>query len=138
VRTLNQNEREPIPVAEQAVIIYAATNGYLDRITTDRVEEFNEGLQQRLRSENAELLDKIAGGDWEDGTVSSVDDIVSNFADDFGFDLDEDGQPLSEGEAGGNVRESRSSNGDGRSSDDEDRESEGDEESASEREATPA
>ena len=66
VRTLNQNERSPIPVAEQAVIIYAATNGYLDRINADRVEEFNEGLQQRLRSETSDLLEKIAGGDWED------------------------------------------------------------------------
>src|SRR5687768_8769120 len=44
VRTLNQNERSPIPVAEQVVIIYAATNGYVDRINVDRVEEFNDGL----------------------------------------------------------------------------------------------
>jgi F-type H+-transporting ATPase subunit alpha len=140
VRTLNQNERDPIPVAEQAVIIYAATNGYLDRVNTDRVEEFNEGLQQRLRSESSDLLDKIAGGDWEDGTVEQVDKVVSDFAEDFGYDLDEDGQPLSEDEASGNVRDSKSENGASSKSDDEgdDGDGEGDEESASEREATPA
>jgi F-type H+-transporting ATPase subunit alpha len=91
------------------VIIYAATNGFLDRINVDRVEEFNAGLQQRLRSENSELLDKIAGGDWEEGTIGEVDKLVKSFADDFGFDLDEDGQPLSEDEAGGNVRDAQQS-----------------------------
>ena len=32
VKTLNQAERQPMPVEEQVVQIYAATNGYLDRI----------------------------------------------------------------------------------------------------------
>src|SRR6204780_2957820 len=32
VKTLNQHERHPMPVEEQVVQIYAATNGYLDRI----------------------------------------------------------------------------------------------------------
>ena len=66
VKTLNQNERSPLPVAEQVVQVYAGTNGYLDRITADRVNEFLEGLTQRLHSEAAELLETIAGGDWSD------------------------------------------------------------------------
>jgi F-type H+/Na+-transporting ATPase subunit alpha len=109
VKTLNQGERQPIPVAEQAAIIYAATNGYLDRINADRVEEFNEALQQRLRSENSDLLEKIGGGDWEDGTVDALDKAIKEFADDFGFDLDEDGTPLDEG----SDDEERSSDRDG-------------------------
>jgi F-type H+-transporting ATPase subunit alpha len=109
VRTLNQKERAPVPVAEQAVIVYAATNGYLDRINVDRVEEFNEGLQQRLRSEHGDLLETIAGGDWGDETISSVDEAVKDYGSDFGYDLDEDGQPLSEDEAGGNVRDAQQS-----------------------------
>src|SRR3989454_5723739 len=39
VATLNQKERDPIPMADQVVQIYAATNGYLDRILVDRVDE---------------------------------------------------------------------------------------------------
>src|SRR5207249_1579109 len=39
VATLNQNERSPVEVADQVVQIYAATNGYLDRIRVDRVDE---------------------------------------------------------------------------------------------------
>ena len=37
VKTLNQGERQPLPVADQVAVVYAATNGYLDRIDADRV-----------------------------------------------------------------------------------------------------
>jgi F-type H+/Na+-transporting ATPase subunit alpha len=136
VRTLNQNERSPIPVAEQAVIIYAATNGYLDRINTDRVEEFNEALQQRLRSESSDLLDKIAGGDWDDSTVETVDKFVSDFAEDFGYDLDEDGSPLTD-ESDDEPRRDRDSSGNG-SAPSTSADSQGEEEAAPEKEAAPA
>jgi F-type H+-transporting ATPase subunit alpha len=96
VKTLNQGERQPLPVAAQVVQVYAATNGYLDRINVDRVEEFLEGLTQRFGSEQGGLLEKITGGDWDDGTRDAVDKAVADFADDFGYDLDEEGQPLEE------------------------------------------
>src|ERR671929_101404 len=37
VKTLNQGEGSPMPVEEQVAAIYAATNGYVDRIAADRV-----------------------------------------------------------------------------------------------------
>jgi F-type H+-transporting ATPase subunit alpha len=99
VRTLNQNEREPLPIGIQVTQVYAATNGFVDRIDVDRIGEFLDGLSQRARAENQELLDKIAGGDWSDETQKALKDLISTFADDFGYDLDEEGQPLSEGES---------------------------------------
>jgi F-type H+-transporting ATPase subunit alpha len=99
VATLNQNEREPLPVGLQVAQVYAATNGFVDRIAIDRVTEFLEGLSQRLRAENQDLLDKIAGGDWSDETQKALRDAVATYADDFGYDLDEEGQPLAEGES---------------------------------------
>jgi len=94
VRMLNQHERSPLPVAVQVVQVFAGTNGFLDRIVSDRVEEFFAGLDQRLRSESADLLTTIAGGDWSDETQGAVKDVVSQYAEDFGYDLDEEGQPL--------------------------------------------
>jgi F-type H+/Na+-transporting ATPase subunit alpha len=99
VRTLNQNEREPLPIGIQVAQVYAATNGFVDRIDVDRIGEFLDGLSQRARSESQELLDKIAGGDWSDETQKALRDLIATFADDFGYDLDEEGQPLSEGES---------------------------------------
>src|SRR3954452_15184450 len=99
VRTLNQNEREPLPVGIQVAQVYAGTNGFVDRIDVDRIGEFLEGLSPRVRSESPELLDKIGGGDGSDETQKSLRDLIATFADDFGYDLDEEGQPLSEGES---------------------------------------
>jgi F-type H+/Na+-transporting ATPase subunit alpha len=91
VKTLNQNERSPMPVEEQVVVIYAATNGFLDRVSVDRVTEFHADLVSRMRSENAEVLEKIADGKWDDDLVEAVHAAVEEFAKDFGEDIDEDG-----------------------------------------------
>jgi F-type H+/Na+-transporting ATPase subunit alpha len=96
VATLNQGERQPVPIAEQVAIIYAATNGYIDRVSVERVPDFHEQLVGRLRAEAADLLEAIAGGDWSDETQSRLDDLVKEFADDFGYDLDEEGKPIDE------------------------------------------
>jgi F-type H+-transporting ATPase subunit alpha len=91
VKTLNQNERSPMSVEDQVVVIFAATNGFLDRISVDRVPEFHEALVSRMHAEHADLLEKIAAGQWDDEVEQSLRDAVAEFADDFGFDFDEDG-----------------------------------------------
>ncbi len=97
VKSLNQGERQPIPVELQVVQIYAATNGYLDRIHVDRVEHFLDGLADAARATHGPLLEKLAGGDWSDDTVGELEEAVKQYAADFGYDLDEEGQPLEEG-----------------------------------------
>ena len=72
VKTLNQPERTPMPVEEQVVQIYAATNGYLDRITVDKVERFLAELIEMVHGSDPELLQMIAGGDWSDETQARV------------------------------------------------------------------
>jgi F-type H+-transporting ATPase subunit alpha len=94
VRTLNQPERRPMPVEDQVVQVYAATNGYLDRIVVDKVDRFLAELTESVRANQSELLEKIAGGDWSDETQQAVESAVSKFAEDFGFDLDEEGHPI--------------------------------------------
>jgi F-type H+-transporting ATPase subunit alpha len=94
VKTLNQNEREPLPVQDQVVQLYAATNGFLDRLLVERVPEFLARLTESLHAEQQELRAKIAGGDWSDETQAAVQKAVSAFAVDFGYDLDEEGLPL--------------------------------------------
>jgi F-type H+-transporting ATPase subunit alpha len=103
VKTLNQGERAPLPVAEQVAELYAATNGYVDRIETARVEEFHNGLVSRLRAQNADLLAKINGGDWSDDTVKTLDSAINDYADDFGYAFDEHGDPIEGGGDSGRV-----------------------------------
>ncbi len=97
VKTLNQPERAPMRVEEQVVQIYAATNGFLDRVTVDKVERFLAELVEMVHGSDPELLKQIAGGDWGDETQARVAAVVEQFASDFGFDLDEEGHVLEEG-----------------------------------------
>jgi F-type H+-transporting ATPase subunit alpha len=79
-------------------VIYAATNGYLDRVSVDRVAEFNQELVERLHSSASETLETLADGDWSDETQKALDKAISEFADDFGYDLDEEGEPEDKGD----------------------------------------
>ena len=91
VKTLNQNERSPMGVEDQVVVIYAATNGFIDRISVDRVPEYHQALVARLRAEQADTLKKIAGGSWDDDIIETIDEALKDFTKDFGEDIDEDG-----------------------------------------------
>ncbi len=66
-----------------------------------------------MRGNEPELLKKIAGGDWSDETQKAVDAAVKQFAEDFGYDLDEEGHPLEEGDLDQVPRTPRRSDGDG-------------------------
>jgi F-type H+-transporting ATPase subunit alpha len=99
VELLKQREREPLARADHGAQVYAATNGYLDRIVVEKVDRFLAELTESTRANQAELLAKIADGDWSDETQQAVEEAVSKFAEDFGFDLDEEGHPIDEGEA---------------------------------------
>ena len=104
VATLNQAERDPLPIEIQVAQIFAATSGALDRITVERIPDFLDGLTQRVRAEDTATLDKIKGGDWSDETQAALTKIVTGFADDFGYDLDEEGQPIIETGVGDTTR----------------------------------
>ncbi|HEV3055730.1 MAG TPA: F0F1 ATP synthase subunit alpha [Solirubrobacteraceae bacterium] len=94
VKSLNQPEGHPMPVEDQVIQIYAATNGFLDRIVVDKVDRFLSGLTADVRANEPELLKTIASGDWSDETQKGVHDAVERYAEDFGYDLDEEGHPL--------------------------------------------
>jgi F-type H+-transporting ATPase subunit alpha len=94
VKTLNQHEREPLAVQDQVAQIYAATNGFLDRILAERVGEFMAGLVERMHAQHQDLRAKIASGDWSKETQEALHEAVDAYARDFGWDLDEEGQPL--------------------------------------------
>src|SRR5215467_2593163 len=79
VKTLNQGERSPIAVEDQVAVVYAATNGFLDRIAADRVAEFNQALVERLHADAADALKQIAGGDWSDETQSTLRAAIEQF-----------------------------------------------------------
>jgi F-type H+-transporting ATPase subunit alpha len=94
VATLNQNERHPMPVEDQVVQIFAATNGFIDRINVDRVTEFLDNLTESVRGNEPELVKSISQGEWTDEIQEKLKAAIGTYAEDFGYDLDEEGLPL--------------------------------------------
>jgi F-type H+/Na+-transporting ATPase subunit alpha len=100
VEALNQKERQPMPVAEQVASIFSGTEGYLDRIKTERVSDFLEDLIGRLHSESKDLLDRInETGQLSEEDEESLRKAIEQMVDDFGPDFDREGNPLEEGES---------------------------------------
>ncbi|MGH2923071.1 MAG: hypothetical protein ACRDKH_03450, partial [Solirubrobacterales bacterium] len=100
VEALNQKERQPLKMSEQVAAIFAGTAGHLDRIKTERVAEFQQGLLERLHSENRDLVDRIEeSGELSDEDEEALSKAIAEFVDDFGPDFDAEGNPLEEGES---------------------------------------
>ena len=127
VETLKQNEQDVMETQDQCAIIYAGTSGWLDRIKTERIGEFQTFLLDRLHSDSSDLMDRISGGEWEDSTENELSEAISQAIDDFGPDFDSEGNELEEGESertrGGGEEES-DSDSDEESGHDEEQESE--------------
>ncbi len=94
VATLNQGERQPLPIADQVVQIFAATEGFLDRLLVERVGEFLLGVTERMHAEHRDLGERIAAGEWSEEVQQELKAAVETFAKDFGYDLDEEGHPI--------------------------------------------
>src|SRR5690625_2438385 len=56
---MKQKQYSPLSVAEMGVSLYAANEGYLDDVEVSKVLDFERALHEYMKSEHAELLDKI-------------------------------------------------------------------------------
>src|SRR4051794_33089781 len=99
VELLNQDELKPWRTEDEVAAVLAGTSGALDRIKTDRVEEFLAMMVDRLHSEHDEMMGKIAEGEWSDEMQEQLSSAIFEAIDDFGPDFDEEGGELEEGES---------------------------------------
>ena len=59
VEILKQPQYEPLPVEQQVIVIYAATNGYLDAVAIEDVRAYETQLFQFLESRRPQLLSSL-------------------------------------------------------------------------------
>ncbi len=59
VEVLKQGQYQPLSVAEQAIIIFAVTNGFTDDVEVDDIVEWEKGLYDFVNSTHSELVDEI-------------------------------------------------------------------------------
>jgi len=60
VEILKQPQYQPLPVEKQVIIIYAATNGYLDNVDVEHLRAYETELYQFLDTRKPQLLSGLA------------------------------------------------------------------------------
>ncbi|MDB9728066.1 F0F1 ATP synthase subunit alpha, partial [Amylibacter sp.] len=83
---LKQPQYSPLTTAEQVLVIYAGTKGYLDKIEVSRVRAFEDGLLNFARTSHADVLEWIKTddpkikGEAEDRIKAVVESFSKDFA----------------------------------------------------------
>jgi len=83
---LKQPQYSPLTNAEQVIVIYAGTKGYLDKVAVKDVNRFEKGLLSHLRANCTDLLaditknDRKVKGELEDAIKAALDGFAKGFA----------------------------------------------------------
>jgi len=77
---MKQNQYSPMSVAQMAVSLFAANEGFLDDLEVNKVRDFEDALQSYLGSEQAGLMAKInEKGDFNDEIKQGITTAIESF-----------------------------------------------------------
>jgi F-type H+-transporting ATPase subunit alpha len=81
---LKQNQYEPLPVEKQVLIIFAANEGYFDKLAVVQIKPFERDLFALVESRHKELLDEIrAKREISDDLRKQLTTVIAEFAQGF-------------------------------------------------------
>ncbi|MGA0532494.1 F0F1 ATP synthase subunit alpha [Hansschlegelia sp. KR7-227] len=81
---LKQPQFAPLRVEEQVVVIYAGTNGYLDKLPIDKIRAYEAELLEHLNASQKDLLDTIRKDkQLKDETIEKIKKVLDDFAKSF-------------------------------------------------------
>src|SRR5690625_870822 len=84
VEILKQGQYAPMPVQEQVVSIFAATNGYLDDMELNEVLPFEAGLLEFVKNEHPHVLEQIAStGQLSEEQQEELKSVIEQFKERF-------------------------------------------------------
>ncbi len=82
---MKQPQYSPLTNAEIVCVIYAGTNGYLDKLPVDQVGAFEKGLLNHMRTNKKDVLDWLTKedpkikGEAEDKLKAAIEEFASSF-----------------------------------------------------------
>jgi F-type H+-transporting ATPase subunit alpha len=77
---MKQNQYSPMSVAQMAVSLFAANEGFLDTVVVNKVLDFEAALQLYMKSEHSELMNNInATGDFNNEISSGLKAAIESF-----------------------------------------------------------
>ncbi len=79
VEVMKQPQFMPVPVANQVAIIYAVSNGYANDTDVSEIQQWESKFHEYLNKNRQPLLDKIAGGQWDEKIEGELKESCENF-----------------------------------------------------------
>jgi F-type H+-transporting ATPase subunit alpha len=76
---MKQAQYSPLSVGDMAVSLFAADRGFLDDVDLLKIGAFEAALTDFMASSNAELLENLNGGDWNDDLESQLVAALEDF-----------------------------------------------------------
>jgi len=77
---MKQRQYSPMPIAEMAISLYAANEGFLDDVEVTKVVAFEDAMLGHLRSNNQAMLDKInESGEYNDDIAAEIKAAIEDF-----------------------------------------------------------
>ncbi len=84
VEVLKQGQYSPLPVEKQILVIYAATNGYLDRLPVEAIPAFERELHRHMDLIHADLLRSLTDkGGMNDEIKGRLKQALGEFGEQF-------------------------------------------------------
>ncbi|MDH5381483.1 MAG: F0F1 ATP synthase subunit alpha [Cyclobacteriaceae bacterium] len=77
---LKQAQYSPVTVEEQVAIIYASTNGYLDKVPENKVKNFEADFHAELKSKHPEILAGLKQGKLDDAITDVLKSVATEIA----------------------------------------------------------
>lgn len=77
---LKQGQYSPVRVEDQVAIIFASTKGYLDKVPTEKVRDFEKEFLQEMRSKHGGVLEQLASGKIDDTITGVLADTAKSLA----------------------------------------------------------
>jgi F-type H+-transporting ATPase subunit alpha len=73
---LRQRQFEPLPVADQIAIIYAAGQGYLDDLAVEQIRDFESYLVAYMNQNYGTLMEQLQRGLWSRRIRSALPEAI--------------------------------------------------------------
>ncbi len=84
VELLKQDQYSPMPFEEQASVLFALTNGFVDNIDVNKMLAWENGFCQYLRTQQKEILqDIVTGKELTDDITARLEQAIKDFNETF-------------------------------------------------------
>ena len=77
---LKQPQYAPVPVEQQVAIIYASTNGFMDKVPLNKVKEFEKEFLAVMTNQHKDVMDSLRSGKLEDSSIEVLKKEAADMA----------------------------------------------------------